>query len=58
MVQAPKQGELFPEMNALDGTTLVNARCLARIFQEQTCEDGVLERNGLSEKGIQSRGPS
>jgi hypothetical protein len=30
MNQALKQGELFPEVNAPDGTTLVNARCLVR----------------------------
>ena len=30
MDQAPKQGELFPEVNAPDGTMLVNARCLVR----------------------------
>jgi len=30
MAQTPKQRELFPEVNAPDGTTLVNARCLVR----------------------------
>jgi transposase len=30
MAQAPKQGELFPEVNAPNGTTLVNAHCLVR----------------------------
>lgn len=30
MTQAPKQGELFPEVNSPDGTALVNARCLVR----------------------------
>jgi len=30
MAQTPKQRELFPEVNAPDGTALVNARCLVR----------------------------
>jgi transposase len=30
MDQTPKQGELFAEVNAPDGATLVNARCLVR----------------------------
>ena len=30
MAQASKQGDLFPEVNAPDGTTFVNARCLIR----------------------------
>lgn len=30
MNQAPKQGDLFPEVGAPDGTTFVNARCLLR----------------------------
>jgi len=30
VIQAPKQGKLFPEVSAPDGTTLVNARCLVR----------------------------
>ena len=30
MSQTPRQGELFPEVNAPSGTTLVNARCMLR----------------------------
>jgi hypothetical protein len=30
MSQAPRQGDLFPEVGAPEGTTFVNARCLMR----------------------------
>lgn len=30
MVQTPKQGELFPEVNAPEGTVVINARCLLK----------------------------
>ena len=30
MNQAPKQGDLFPEVGAPEGTSIINARCLMR----------------------------
>ncbi len=30
MVQEPKQGELFPEVHAPPGATVINARCMVR----------------------------